>query len=85
MITDDEIREHVAANVLRLIEEREWSQRDLAEKAGESPMNINRVCRGENVVRVGIVARIAEALGVNVDRLIAEPPSPVVRKARQSA
>lgn len=74
MITDEDVKGHLAANVLRLLEDRQWSQRELAKRAGESVMNISRVCRGENVVGTGIVARIAEAFDVSIDRLISEPP-----------
>ncbi len=85
MITDDEVRENVAENVNRFLGEKGWTQQDLADKSGESLRNIGRICRAENVVRVGLLARCAEALGVNLDRLIDSPPTPPQKNTRRSA
>lgn len=73
MLSDLEVRENLAFNVRRLLSARGWSQADLARNANESEMNISRVVRAASVVGTGVVARIAEAFDVSVDRLLAPP------------
>lgn len=74
MVTDDEAKANIASNVLRLLALRGWNQKKLAIATGETEMTISRVCRAQTVSGIGVVARIAEALDSNVDRLIADPP-----------
>lgn len=69
-VTDDEIRERIAANVNRLLEKKGWSGHDLAREARESSETIKRLRRGQNDVRVGVVVRVAAALKVPVDKLV---------------
>lgn len=73
MTTDNELRENIATNVKRRLELLGWSQVDLARKSGENQPTINRICRGENLAGVGVLHRIAEALGTSLDLLTAEP------------
>ncbi len=74
MISDQKAAEHLAANVQRLLDQRDWTQRDLARSTGESENNISRIVRGLNVAKIGILARIAEAFDVSSDRLLLPPP-----------
>jgi len=86
MQTDEEVKQNLAANILRILEARGWDQPMLAEATGEWLSTINRICRGENLPRVGVVSRIAEALDVSIDRLIAPPPSePPSRRRKEVA
>ena len=56
---------------------REWrerrllTQRELAERVGMTPGSINRIERGVHRPRLGTVRKLAEALGVDPDELIA--------------
>lgn len=77
MISDETATANVAANVRRLLDQRGWTQSDLAKKTGESENNISRISRGLNVVRIGVLARVAEAFDVSTDRLLAPPPTPL--------
>lgn len=70
MITDDQAKALVSANITRLLAARGWKQRDLAEATGENDMTISRIVRGSNVPGVGLISRIADALNVSVDELL---------------
>ena len=74
VISDEQAKQNVAANVLRLLAARGWTQTDLAEAAHENKMMISRICRAEHVAGVGLLSRIAEALDVSIDRLVDSPP-----------
>ena len=74
MLTDDEARANIAANVARLLADRNWSQTELARRAMESHANINRVLHARQLPGSGILARIAEAFDVSTDRLLSAPP-----------
>lgn len=74
MISDQEAADNLAANILRLLQQRDWSQTDLARLTGESENNISRIARGLNVAKIGLLARIAEAFDVSSDRLLMPPP-----------
>ena len=84
MLSDSEIRANLAANVRRLLHSRGLSQAELARLTRESEMNISRVVRGENVVRTGIVVRIAEALDVSIDRLVAARAEKTLQKTAEA-
>lgn len=71
--TDEILRENIAINVKRRLELLGWSQVDLARKSGENQPTVNRICRGENLAGVGVLHRIAEAIGTSLDVLTAEP------------
>lgn len=81
VITDEKARQNIAANIRRLLEDRGWSQNELARRTGEYPTNISRVVRGVFAPQVGLFARIAEALDVSMDRLVSEPPQENSRKS----
>lgn len=81
MISDKDAKRNIAENVNRLLVAREWNQRDLAGATGETPMTISRICRAQTLPGIGILARIAEALDVSIDRLVGAPP----KNSRQTA
>jgi transcriptional regulator with XRE-family HTH domain len=85
VITDETLKEHLAANVSRLLEQRGMSIRDLASITGEAPITISRICRGLVMPGTGITARIASALQVDVGPLLSEPPPMPPKKMRDSA
>lgn len=74
MITDEEAKDNLAANVLRLLESRQINQSELARLTGEPVMTISRVCRAQHIPLATVLARLAEALDVSIDRLLGPPP-----------
>ena len=85
MYPDDTVVQNIAANVRRLLQDREISQSELARLTTESEMNISRVARGESVVGIGIITRIAEAFDVSIDRLVSPLPEKTLPKIANSA
>lgn len=62
------------ANVRRLRELRALSQRELATQAGLSVTTVNRIETGQHKPMPRTVRKLAEALGVTTDKLLAEQP-----------
>jgi transcriptional regulator with XRE-family HTH domain len=75
MPTDRDIRRRIAENVTYYLEVRGLSRRDLAKKTGDSPSSIARVASGKHTAGAGVVVRVADALGVSVDRLLVATPT----------
>lgn len=75
MLSDDEVKVNLAANLTRLLHDRDWSQSELARRTTDPIMTISRICRGQNAPTAGVLTRIAEALDVSIDRLVSPPPS----------
>lgn len=74
MITDAQAKKNIAANVSRLLDEKQLSQTELAKQTKESRMTIWRLCSGLHVPSAALLARIAEVLGTNLDALMSQPP-----------
>ncbi|MFC1941023.1 helix-turn-helix domain-containing protein [Chloroflexota bacterium] len=62
------------SNVRRLRELRALSQRELAALANLSPTTINRIETGQRSPMPKTVRKLAEALGVTPEELLAEQP-----------
>ena len=60
----DEALRVLSRNVRRMIEDRGWTQADLAEKSGVSLRAVSYLCMGQRYVRMDAFHRIADALGV---------------------
>jgi transcriptional regulator with XRE-family HTH domain len=78
MTSDETVRENLAANLGRIIEERGLTQTALAQKTGETQVTISRILRGLHMPGAGILTRLAEALDVSIDRLVGTPPRPPI-------
>lgn len=74
MITASEVRENVAANLRRLIDDRGWSVAKLIVKTGVPQNTMYRILRGDNEPSVSHLAAICDALGCSIDKVISEPP-----------
>ncbi len=74
MLSNDDVRRNLAANVRRLLEDRNITQADLARRSGESENAISRVVRGRLLASSATIARIAEAFDVSIDRLVNASP-----------
>lgn len=73
VLTDDEAKEYVAANVVRLMNAKGLSQSDLARLCKVNFMAISRMARGTNLPPAWLLSRVAEVLKVSVDDLLADP------------
>ena len=81
VVTDDEAKLAISANVKRRMEELGLTQAQLARATGENEMRISSVVRAVHLPSGGFLARLAEALRVSIDVLFEQPP----RKSRRSA
>jgi transcriptional regulator with XRE-family HTH domain len=68
----DQIHAAFSANVRLLRDKRGWSQEDLAEKSGLHRTYISGIERGVRNPTLGIIDRLAKALGV--------PPSELLKR-----
>lgn len=80
VISDDEARENLAANVKFILNERGLTQQKLATATRRPLMSINRICRGENLPSVALVVCIAEALDYSVEELVGSPSRVAARE-----
>lgn len=64
----------LGARVAQLRRLRRWTQADLAERAQCSRQNLNNIERGHQGMRPIMFARLAAALGADVDQLIVAVP-----------
>ena len=69
MASDLVVSRQFAANLLRTLEERGMTQMDLVRATGEGQSTINAICSGKHSPRLGVVTRIADALGMSIDEL----------------
>ena len=81
MIQDEQARQNIAENLCRILDDRGLSQVALAKMTDSTEMSISRICRGAHTPGVGIIARIAEALDVSMDRLAGAPPEKIQESA----
>lgn len=70
-VTDAQALRLVARNLRRLREERALSMSKLAAMSGTYPSNIKRIEDEENQPNIGLLARIAASLGVQLSDLFA--------------
>ena len=86
-MSDEEARDTIAFNVVRLLQARGWSQYRLAQESGESEMNVSRVVRASNMPGVGLLTRLAEAFEVEFSELLRPIPrrKKKTKKVLQSA
>lgn len=76
MVSDEQAKQNIANNIRRLLAARpspENQQRWLADATDESAMRISLYVNGRKMPGAGVLARIAEALGVTVDDLLSRP------------
>lgn len=71
VITETEAKSAIAANVRRLLQERGLSQADLCRLTGDNAMRVSYMIRGIKEPSASFLARVAEALQVKVDDLLA--------------
>lgn len=74
MITDEQVQTNIAENLSRLLADRKWSQSELHRRAGVSQVAISLILSGQRMPGAGVLARLAEAFDVSIDRLVGRPP-----------
>ena len=86
MISNDDAKRFIAANVKRALAERkpDWSQSDLARATGDNVMTVSHLIRGARLPSAALLRRVAEALGVSSDDLISPPRGRISAKIRLS-
>lgn len=85
VITNDEAKDRIGANVSRYMGERKMSQATLSRITEENEMAISRIVRGKHVPNSALLHRIAEALQVTTDKLLAPVESRSPKKSRRTA
>lgn len=85
MITNDEAKERIGAHVSRFMADRKMSQATLSRVTEESEMTISRVVRGKHVPNSALLHRLAEALQVSTDDLLAPIVDAPQKKSRRTA
>ena len=75
MLTDDEAKRRIAANVARHMARMKppMCQAELARVTGDSEMRVSQMIRAVNVPGSGFLARLAAALRVTTNDLLAVP------------
>jgi transcriptional regulator with XRE-family HTH domain len=85
VINDDQAKRNIAANLHRLMATRGITQTALAEAADVSQSRISQVLRAQHMAGAGLLARIAEAFDVSIDRLVGYPPEEIPEISLKSA
>lgn len=70
-VNDTKARDVLARNLRRILQEREWSVRQLARESGDPVMTVNNIVAGRHLPKAGVLLRLAEALAVSLDDLFA--------------
>lgn len=71
LLSDDQAKARLAENVRRLLDERNWSQAELARATGENDVRVSALLHEEQMAGAGFIARIAEVFSVSIDYLFA--------------
>ena len=70
MLTDDQAKVFLAANLRRILIARKLSLRALGRLINETPMRLSNISRGAVIPDVACVSRSAEALDVSIEALL---------------
>lgn len=65
-----EAKDAVGRNIKLQRERREWTQEELAHRAGMHPVEVGRAERGVRDLRVSTIAKLANGLGVPATELM---------------
>lgn len=74
-MTDTQTLKILGGNVRRHREARGWSLSELARQIDDYPASVKRIEDGVSMPGLGLSTRIAEALDVTIDELLAPQPS----------
>ena len=73
MLTVDDAKANISANLKRILKDRGMTVYDLVRRTGAPQNSVYRVVRGENEPGATLLAQIAEALDVSIERLMSFP------------
>lgn len=73
MISTEDAKANISANIRRILDTRGMTVYQLAKLTKEPQNSVYRVVRGDNEPGAVLLARIAEALDVSIDRLLSFP------------
>lgn len=74
-MTDIQTLNVLGGNIRRLRHAQGWSMAELARRIDDYPTAVKRIEDGESMPGLGLTTRIAEALDVTIDELLAPQPS----------
>lgn len=74
MLTQDEAKQNLAANLGRILQDRHLKPLELSRRAGVPQATIYAILHGKHVPNAVLLLNIAETLDVSTDRLLQAPP-----------
>lgn len=80
MITDEEAKQNIAANIQAMLNAKGLSQADLARITHENAMRVSFVVRGIKIPSASFLNRIAEALNCKMEDIM-KPPGKKLSRA----
>lgn len=83
VLSDQQALANIAANVTKYIGDRSYAEiaRECTTPMERAyPATIERIAKGKHMPGAGLLARLAEALGVTVDDLLSSPPRKKIEK-----
>lgn len=84
VLSDDDAKRWIAANLRAAMELRGMSQAQLAAATGSTRMRISHYLAGARIPSAAVLARMAEALEVTADQLLSDPAKRGRKKIRQA-
>lgn len=72
VITTDDVKQNVARNLKRAIDDRGWSVSDFIQKTGIPKNTTYRILRAENAPTLTHLTAIRDTMGISIDWLISE-------------
>lgn len=65
----------VAVNVLEILKEKNWSQRDLANKMNVSAQQINKIIKGQQNLTFETIGKLEDTLGISLIEIVPYKPT----------
>lgn len=62
----------IAFNVLEALDAYGWSQKQLAEKLGVSPQQVNKIVKGHENLTLSTIAKLEQVLGISLIEIVRE-------------
>jgi len=81
MLSNEEEMQYLATNLRLAMQDRKWNQTDLERASGVPQYTISRILRCACDPSISAVSRLAKALCVKLDNLLAAPPKKKMRSA----
>ncbi len=85
MLTQDEAKRNLAANLGRILRDRKLNALELSRRSEVPQATIYAILHGKHVPNAVLLFTIAETLDVSTDRLLQAPPEPPQAPAQKIA